>query len=126
MAYFAVFPSQLCFGFGAKSETLSLQTERRKKMGYDAKKDLSYRDREPIEDPNPFVPATKPQLNYIQILANDLELSENTRDVHIASIIKRPFKWIDGMLSKGEASNVIGKFKEWKDAQRDAKRNLNA
>ena len=86
-------------------------------MGYDTKRDLSYRYRDdPIEDT--FVHATKAQINYIQILTNDLGLSENTRDAHIAGILKRPFKWVDGMLSKGEASNVIGRFKEWKDAAR--------
>lgn len=103
---------QLCFGFMPKCEPVSLAAEGT--MSYDQKKNMTYRD-EPIEDT--FVHATKSQINYIQILATDLELNGTTRDALIADTIKRPFKWIDGLLSKGEASNVIQKFKEIKESR---------
>lgn len=87
-------------------------------MGHDPYRDANF-FKETVEDPAPFVPATKPQIKYIQILATDLALNGNSRDVLISDILKRSFRWVNGDLSKQEASNVIQKFKAAKE-QRDA------
>jgi len=76
-----------------------------------------------LEDNSPH--ATEKQLNYIEILKNDLGMSLQTRNAHIASIVgaqwlKRcigsvPDIWA---LTRSEASQVIEKFKEWKEAKK--------
>lgn len=61
------------------------------------------------------VPASQPQINFINILANDLGLSRASRNTHISSIVG--FSWDNDIyqLSRSEASAVINKFKEWKE-----------
>jgi hypothetical protein len=77
-----------------------------------------------LEDNSPH--ATEKQLNYIEILKNDLEMSIHTRDAHITSIVGkrwlgspslnyRPDVWA---LSRSEASQVIDKFRQWKEEKR--------
>jgi len=76
-----------------------------------------------LEDNSSHV--TDKQLNYIEILKNDLGMTVRTRNAHIISIVgnqwlKRcigsvPDVWA---LSRSEASQVIGKFREWKEAKR--------
>jgi len=71
-----------------------------------------------------FLNVTEKQLNYIEMLKNDLGMSVHTRNAHIVSIVgaqwlKRcigsvPHIWA---LSRSEASQVIEKFKEWKKAK---------
>jgi hypothetical protein len=72
----------------------------------------------PIED-SPR--ATPKQINYIEILRNDLQLSIATRNAHIQNILKKeqivglPFDvWA---MSRAEASTVIEKFKEMKETR---------
>lgn len=72
-----------------------------------------------------FTHATEKQLNYIEILKNDLGMSIHTRDAHITSIVgnqwvkrcmgSRPDVWA---LSRSEASQVIEKFRQWKEEKR--------
>lgn len=64
-----------------------------------------------------MIVATKKQIEYIEILADQLELTRHRRNTHIASIICRKIKALDE-LSKPEASVVISQFKEWKENQR--------
>jgi hypothetical protein len=68
---------------------------------------------DPIEDT--FVRITTAQLNYIEILANDLGLSRASRNSHITSVIGSA--WHDDvyLISKSQASVIISKFKEWKE-----------
>lgn len=71
---------------------------------------------EPLEDN--FRHATSKQINYIEIIRHDLGFSIPTRNAHIAGIIGKPFH--DGdvwALSTTQASQVINKFKEWKEAK---------
>ena len=63
--------------------------------------------------------ATAKQLNFIQILSNDLQLTPMLRDINISEVIKRKFKWFDGNLSINEASLVIGTFRQWKSAKEE-------
>ncbi len=68
---------------------------------------------------------TQKQLNYIEILKNDLGMSIQTRNAHITSIVGK--RWLGRFtpgistvpdvwaLSRSEASQVIGKFKQWKE-----------
>jgi hypothetical protein len=73
-----------------------------------------------------FFHVTEKQLNYIEILRNDLGLSMQARNAHITSIVGK--RWeisiIPGFapdvwaLSRSEASQVIGKFKQWKEEKR--------
>ena len=68
---------------------------------------------------------TEKQLNYIEILKNDLGMSVHTRNAHIVSIVGKqwlkrcigsvPDVWA---LSRSEASQVIEKFKKWKEAKK--------
>jgi hypothetical protein len=74
--------------------------------------------KDPIEDT--FVRIQPKQLNYIEILANDLGLSRASRNAHITSIIGS--KWINTrgipdvyLISKSQASLIIDKFKGWKE-----------
>lgn len=64
-----------------------------------------------------MIVATKPQINYIEILANDLKLDLKRRNTHIMSIVHREIHALDE-LSISEASMVIQQFKEWKENQR--------
>lgn len=66
---------------------------------------------------NTLIVATDKQINYIEILANDLKLDIHRRNAYITSIVSREIKALDE-LSKSEASLVIGRFKEWKETQR--------
>ncbi len=69
---------------------------------------------EPLEDY--FIHATEKQLIFIERLRQALNYSWQTCDHQISNIIKRPVP-IDGMwcLSRSEASQIIDKFKEWKE-----------
>ena len=79
-----------------------------------------------LEDNSPR--ATEKQLNYIEILKNDLGMSIHTRNAHITSIVgkqwlKRFTPGIDSVpdvwaLSRSEASQVIDKFRQWKEEKR--------
>lgn len=62
-----------------------------------------------------FVHATTKQINYIEILKNDLGMSVRTRNAHIRSIVGKRFNDDIWGLSRSEASQVIEKFKEWKE-----------
>ena len=72
-----------------------------------------------------FIHVTEKQLNYIEILKNDLGMTVHTRNTHIVSIVgaqwlkrcmgSRPDVWA---LSRSEASQVIEKFRQWKEAKR--------
>jgi len=72
-----------------------------------------------------FPHITEKQLNYIEILKNDLGMTVHTRNTHIVSIVgnqwlKRcagsiPDVWT---LSRPEASQVIEKFRQWKEAKK--------
>jgi len=72
-----------------------------------------------------FLNVTEKQLNYIEMLKNDLGMSVHTRNAHIVSIVGKqwlkrcigsvPHIWA---LSRSEASQVIEKFKEWKGAKK--------
>lgn len=64
-----------------------------------------------------MVVATKKQIEYIEILADQLKLTRIRRNAHITSIVSREIKALDE-LSKSEASLVIQQFKEWKETQR--------
>jgi hypothetical protein len=76
-----------------------------------------------LEDNSPR--ATEKQLNYIEILKNDLGMSIQTRNAHITSIVGK--RWLGRFtpgistvpdvwaLSRSEASQVIGKFRQWKE-----------
>ena len=82
------------------------------------------RDHQFYERPKPLLPIeshnltiTEKQLKYIEILKDSLEMSVQTRNAHIASIVKRPCTDIRA-LSRSEASQVIEKFKEWKEAKK--------
>ncbi len=71
--------------------------------------------KEPIEDT--FQHATGKQISFIEILRNDLGLSLQARNAHIASIVG---KFHDDVwsLSRSEASQVIDKFKQWKEERK--------
>ena len=72
-----------------------------------------------------FAHATEKQLNYIEILKNDLGMSIHTRNAHIVSTVgkqwinrcmgTRPDVWA---LSRSEASQVIDKFRQWKEEKK--------
>ena len=88
--------------------------------------DTKMRDHQPYEKfpdsdeilHDSFLNVTEKQLNYIEILKNDLGMSVHTRNAHIVSIVgkqwlkrcmgSRPDVWA---LSRSEASQVIEKFK---------------
>jgi len=86
------------------------------------------RDHQPYEKTeipqDSFIHVTEKQLNYIEMLKNDLGMSVHTRNAHIVSIVGKqwlkrcigsvPDVWA---LSRSEASQVIEKFKEWKKAK---------
>ena len=71
-----------------------------------------------------FTHVTQKQLNYIEILKNDLGMSIQTRNAHITSIVgKRWLGWLNfppdvWALSRSEASQVIEKFRQWKEEKR--------
>jgi hypothetical protein len=77
-----------------------------------------------LEDTSPQY-ATEKQINYIEILKNDLGMSIHTRNAHIVSIVgkqwmkrcmdSRPDVWA---LTRSEASQVIDKFRQWKEAKK--------
>ncbi len=67
---------------------------------------------EPLEDT--YKHATEKQINFIEILRNDLGMSLPTRNAHIASIVGK-FQNDIWALSRSEASQVIEKFKLWKE-----------
>ena len=72
-----------------------------------------------------FTHATEKQINYIEILKNDLGMSIHTRNAHIVSIVgkqwmkhcmgTRPDVWA---LTRSEASQVIDKFRQWKEEKK--------
>jgi hypothetical protein len=74
-----------------------------------------------------FSHVTEKQLNYIEILKNDLGMSTHTRNAHITSIVGKrwlckehafqqfPDVWA---LSRSEASQVIEKFRQWKEEKK--------
>jgi len=71
--------------------------------------------KDPIDDT--FVHATSKQINFIEILRNDLCMSLQTRNAHIASIVGKFHEDI-WSLSRSEASQVIDKFKQWKEERK--------
>jgi hypothetical protein len=75
-------------------------------------------NREPLEDSG-FQHATQKQLNFLEILRNDLCLSLQARNAHIRSIVGGHFKDDVWSLSRAEASQVIDKFKQWKEEKRN-------
>ena len=92
--------------------------------------DTEMRDHQPYEKLPQIVDtvpqfATEKQINYIEILKDSLEMSVQTRNAHIASIVGKqwlkrcmnsvPDVWA---LSRSEASQVIEKFKKWKEAKK--------
>ena len=68
----------------------------------------------PIEDT--FVHATEKQINYMEQLRRDLAFSIPVFYMKISGIVGKCVtdEW---SLSKSEASQVINKFKEWKEAK---------
>ncbi len=54
---------------------------------------------------------------FIEILRNDLCMSLQTRNSHIASIVGK-FREDIWSLSRSEASQVIDKFKQWKEERK--------
>jgi hypothetical protein len=71
-----------------------------------------------------FSHVTEKQLNYIEILKNDLGMTVHTRNAHITSIIGKRWLGQPGFppdvwaLSRSEASQVIGKFRQWKEEKK--------
>lgn len=61
--------------------------------------------------------ATKKQIEYIEILANDLQLDRHNRNELIKDILNDPTVNFLDELTIGQASFVISKFKEWKEAK---------
>ena len=72
-----------------------------------------------------FLNVTQKQLNYIEILKNDLGMTVHTRNAHIVSIVGN--QWVNRCvgsvpdvwaLTRSEASQVIEKFRQWKEEKR--------
>ncbi len=72
--------------------------------------------KEPIDDT--FQHATGKQINFIEILRNDLGLSLQARNAHIATIVGKRFSDDVWSLSRSEASQIIDKFKQWKEERK--------
>ena len=73
---------------------------------------------EPIEDK--FVHATEKQINYIERLRIEMGMSAASRNRVIADIVNSKVRRFPNdlwALSRSEASQVINKFKEWKEAR---------
>ena len=73
---------------------------------------------DPIEDPFIAARATVRQIDFIEILANDLRFGRTERNKILSDLLQRNIQFLDE-LTKNEASNVITKFKEWKENGRD-------
>ncbi len=71
----------------------------------------------PIDDPRPHKHANEDQIQFIERLSKILQFSVPTRDTKIAGIIGRWEKDLWG-LSRSEASQVIDKFKQWKEERK--------
>ncbi len=71
----------------------------------------------PLEDN--FTHATSKQINFIEILKNDLGMSCASRNAAIAGLINGYTNDI-WALSRSQASHVIEKFKEMKESQQTA------
>ena len=69
---------------------------------------------DPIDDPFITCRATVAQVKYIAILCDDLGFNTHGRNAHISELVQRSILHPD-MLTKSEASQVISKFKEWKE-----------
>ncbi len=72
--------------------------------------------KEPLEDH--FVRVTDKQIRFIEELTKSLGYVEGIRNAQIQTIIK---KWFDGDmfgLSRSEASQIIDKFKQWKEERK--------
>jgi hypothetical protein len=76
-----------------------------------------------LEDNSPHI--TEKQINYIEILKNDLGMTVHTRNAHIVSIVGN--QWVNRCvgsvpdvwaLTRSEASQVIEKFRQWKEEKR--------
>ena len=92
----------------------------------------AYERLDQIPPQDTFTHVTEKQLNYIEILKNDLGMTVHTRNAHISSIVgKQWLKRCTGSriclilnvpdiwaLSRSEASQVIEKFRQWKEAKR--------
>ena len=85
---------------------------------------MSHMDREwakwnrptPIDDPKPFRPISKAQVNFIKILSDTLNLTTASRNSHILAIIPT-YKGDIYDLSMSEGCTIIDKFKQWKNAE---------
>ncbi len=73
--------------------------------------------KEPIEDT--FVHATRAQIEYIETLRKSLAYSLTTFCTKVSQILHKQFIEIDvWSLSRSEASQVIDKFKQWKEERK--------
>ena len=68
---------------------------------------------EPLEDY--FVRVTEKQITHIEHLCESLRYSEQTRNSQISRITGKSFSGLLWNLSRSQASQVIDKFKEWKE-----------
>jgi len=59
-------------------------------------------------------PATPQQINYIEILLNDVQVSYNARTIYLSQMHQREIKYLD-QLTKKEASTTINELKRWKE-----------
>jgi hypothetical protein len=69
---------------------------------------------DPIEDPFIAARATVRQIDFIELLANDLTFGRTKRNAEISNLLQRKIEYLDE-LTKSEASTVIIKFKERKE-----------
>lgn len=60
--------------------------------------------------------ATDKQINFINILANDLGFNIERRNAHISDIVGYTIKSLDS-LTITDANKVIEKFKIWRDGE---------
>lgn len=62
-----------------------------------------------------MIPATEPQVSYIETLAIDLGMERSRRNKWISSFLNREVLFVDE-LTKAEASRVITRMKEMKES----------
>jgi hypothetical protein len=61
------------------------------------------------------IPATEPQVSYIETLAIDLGLERSRRNAWLSDFLGRPIRFVDD-LTKQEAMRVIRRMIEMKEA----------
>lgn len=66
----------------------------------------------------PLIPPTPKQLNYLEILFNELGFTINSREVFMSNEFNRPVKGLDG-IGKFEASFIIERLKAMREVQRE-------